>query len=71
MADGYKRVHNGRRTGVCAVPAGPRAENAFGGVAQAASDSTPILLFTGGPTGDRRGVPHSFPTVESYRPIAK
>src|SRR5882672_10202739 len=48
MADGYTRVHNARRFGVCAVQAGPGAENAFAGVAQAASDSIPILVLPGG-----------------------
>ena len=66
MADGYTRVLNGRRIGVCTVQYGPGAENAFGGVAQAASDSVPILLFAGGASRNRRGVPYSFPTVEAY-----
>ena len=34
MADGYTRVTNGRRIGVCMMQAGPGVENAFGGVAQ-------------------------------------
>lgn len=71
MADGYTRVHNARRIGVCAVQQGPGAENAFGGVAQATSDSTPVLVFTGGPVAERRGVPYSFSTVDNYRLIAK
>src|SRR5262245_35832956 len=63
MADGYTRMLDGRRTGVCAVQHGPGAENAFGGVAQAASDSVPLLLFAGGPARSRRAIPYSFPTV--------
>lgn len=47
MADGYTRVTNGRRAGVCAVQLGPGIENAFGGIAQAYSDSTPILCLPG------------------------
>src|SRR5918911_5721883 len=47
MADGYTRVSNGRRTGVCMMQAGPGTENAFGGVAQAYADSTPLLLLPG------------------------
>jgi len=35
MADGYTRVSNGRRIGVCAVQNGPGIENTFGGIAQA------------------------------------
>jgi acetolactate synthase-1/2/3 large subunit len=57
MADGYTRVHNARRFGDCAVQAGPGAENAFAGVAQAGSDGIPILVRPGGPRRDRRGVP--------------
>ena len=48
MADGYSRVSNGRRIGVCAVQHGPRAENAFAGVAQAHADGSPILFIPGG-----------------------
>ena len=71
MADGYTRVRNGRSFGVCAVQAGPGAENAFAGVAQAASDGIPILVFPGGPRRDRRGVPYAFSAADAYRPIAK
>jgi acetolactate synthase-1/2/3 large subunit len=71
MADGYTRVHNARRFGVCAVQAGPGAENAFAGVAQAGSDGIPILVLPGGPRRDRRGVPYAFSAAEQYRGVAK
>jgi len=71
MADGYTRVHDARRFGVCAVQAGPGAENAFAGVAQAASDGIPILVFPGGARRDRRGVPYVFSPADQYRGIAK
>jgi acetolactate synthase-1/2/3 large subunit len=71
MADGYTRVHDARRFGVCAVQAGPGAENAFAGIAQAASDSIPILAFPGGARRDRHGVPYAFSAAEQYRGIAK
>jgi thiamine pyrophosphate-dependent acetolactate synthase large subunit-like protein len=71
MADGYTRVHDATRFGVCAVQAGPGAENAFAGVAQAASDSIPILVLPGGPRRDRRGVPYAFSAADQYRGIAK
>jgi acetolactate synthase-1/2/3 large subunit len=45
MADGYSRAANGKKIGVVAVQDGPGVENTFGGVAQAWSDSTPILVF--------------------------
>lgn len=71
MADGYTRVHEARRFGVCAVQAGPGAENAFAGVAQAGSDSIPILVLPGGARRDRRGVPYAFSPADQYRGIAK
>jgi len=71
MADGYTRVRNGHQIGVCAVQAGPGAENAFAGVAQAASDGIPILVLPGGQRRDRRAVPYYFSAAEAYRPIAK
>lgn len=71
MADGYTRVHDARHFGVVAVQAGPGAENAFAGVAQAASDSIPILAFPGGARRDRRGVPYAFSPADQYRGIAK
>ena len=71
MADGYTRVSDARRFGVCAVQAGPGAENAFAGVAQAASDSIPILVLPGGARRDRRGVPYAFSPADQYRGIAK
>lgn len=71
MADGYTRTHGARRFGVCAVQAGPGAENAFAGVAQAFSDSTPILLLPGGARRARRGVPYAFSSSEQYRGITK
>ena len=49
MADGYTRVNNGRRIGVCAVQMGPGIENTLGGIAQAYADSTPIFCLPGGP----------------------
>ena len=71
MADGYTRVHDGRRFGVCAVQAGPGAENAYAGVVQAASDSTPILVLPGGARRSRRGVPYFFSAAEQYRGVTK
>lgn len=51
IADGYTRVSNGHRHGVCTVmgglnPAG--IENAYAGIAQAYEDSSPILCITDG-----------------------
>ena len=71
MADGYTRVSNGRRTGVCAVQAGAGVENSFAGVAQANADSVPLLFLPGHIGRDRHGSTRNFPAVPSYRPITK
>jgi thiamine pyrophosphate-dependent acetolactate synthase large subunit-like protein len=71
MADAYTRVSNGRRTGVCLVQAGPGIENAFGGVAQAYADSTPILMLPGQAARSRVGLPTIFDAVATYRNVTK
>jgi len=48
MADAYARLHSGERVGVFAMQHGPGAENAFGGVAQAYSESAPVLVLPAG-----------------------
>jgi thiamine pyrophosphate-dependent acetolactate synthase large subunit-like protein len=48
MADAYSRVSSGEKIGVFCMQHGPGAENAFGGVAQAFSESVPILVVPGG-----------------------
>lgn len=71
IADGYSRVTNGRRIGVCAVQHGPGAENAFAGVAQAYSDASPVLLLPGTFERSRLGVPPNFQAVYNYRHVTK
>ena len=71
MADGYTRTLNGRRTGVLTVQAGPGIENAFGGIAQAYADSTPILVLPGQAGTDKLGTPSNFSGMENYRGITK
>ena len=70
IADGFTRASNGQRIGVCAMQYGPGIENAFSGVAQALSDSVPILVL---PMGQprRRLVPPNFIAVQNYREITK
>jgi acetolactate synthase-1/2/3 large subunit len=48
MADAYSRVTSGDKIGVFCMQHGPGSENAFGGVAQAFSESVPILVVPGG-----------------------
>ena len=71
MADGYSRASNGRRIGVVVTQYGPGIENAFGGVAHAHAESTPILVLPGGAPRNKIGQPPDFLAVESYRNITK
>ncbi len=71
MADGYTRVTNGRKIGVCTMQYGPGTENAFGGIAQAFSDSTPILCLPGGAPETRTGVRPNFDAVLNFQHITK
>ena len=45
MADAIARVTSGRKIGMFVMQHGPGAENAYGGVAQAYSESVPILVM--------------------------
>ena len=71
MADGFSRINNGKKIGVFLMQAGPGAENAFSGVAQAYADSVPILLLPAGADRHRQGVPPTFNAARSYETIAK
>lgn len=62
MADAYSRVSSGQKIGVFAMQHGPGAENAFGGVAQAYAESSPILVL---PAGYPRRLAHYFPNFNS------
>lgn len=71
MADGFSRVTNGRRIGVCASQFGPGAENSFGGIAQVYSDSTPVLYLAAGPNQSRLGVLPTFDIMRNYEKVTK
>ena len=71
MADAYTRVTNGRGTGVFAMQAGPGAENAFAGVAQAYADSVPILLLPASAPRNRAGVHPTFSPSRTYESVVK
>ena len=62
MADAYSRVTSGDKIGVFCMQHGPGAENAFGGVAQAFSESVPILVI---PAGYQRRLAHYYPNFNS------
>src|ERR1700722_983090 len=62
MADAYSRVNSGDKIGVFCMQHGPGSENAFGGVAQAFSESSPILVI---PAGYPRHLAHYYPNFNS------
>jgi thiamine pyrophosphate-dependent acetolactate synthase large subunit-like protein len=62
MADAYSRVTSGDKIGVFCMQHGPGAENAFGGVAQAFSESVPILVV---PAGYPRQLSTYYPNFNS------
>ena len=68
MADGFS-PHFQRRPfwGFACVQSGPGSENAFGGVAQAFSDSVPILMLPGGVARRSHGIPTHFEAVPKLR----
>ena len=71
MADAYSRVTNGRRIGVCVTQWGPGTENAFGGIAQAYSDSTPILYLPAGFNQKRLDSAPTFEAVKNFQFVTK
>ena len=62
MADAVSRLSSGDDIGVFVMQHGPGAENAFGGVAQAYSESIPILVM---PAGYPRKVATYYPNFNS------
>ncbi len=71
MADGFSRTTCGRRIGVVTVQQSAGVENAFAGIAQARTDSSPILFLPGHPGRDFVGVPPTFDAVPNYHTITK
>ena len=71
MADGFSRVTNGKRLGVATIQAGPGSENAFAGVAQAFSDSVPILILPGCVSRRSMDIPTNFESVKNYAGVTK
>lgn len=71
MADATSRLSSGKKIGVFVMQHGPGSENAFGGVAQAYSESVPILVM---PAGYPRRLMNHFPNFNSvlnFRNITK
>lgn len=71
IADGFSRMSAGRAFGVTGVQYGPGAEASFGALAQAFSDSVPILLIPGGYDSNDAGMVPNFSSADAMRPVAK
>src|SRR5215469_8642713 len=71
MADAVSRVCSGQQVGVFAMQHGPGTENAFGGVAQAYGDSSPIVVLPGGYPRRLINVPPNFNAFLNYQRITK
>ena len=71
MADGVSRSTNGREIGVFTVQALAGSENAFAGVAQAHTDSTPILFLPGHPGMSYIDQPPTFDSTANYAATTK
>jgi thiamine pyrophosphate-dependent acetolactate synthase large subunit-like protein len=71
MADGFSRASLGRRIGVVTVQQNAGAENGFSGIAQAFTDSSPILFLPGHPGRDLVRTPPTFDAVPNYSATTK
>ena len=71
MADAFSRLTSGKRLGVFCMQAGPGTENAFPGVAQAFSESVPLIVIPGGSARGQSWVTPAFNAALNYRNVTK
>ena len=71
MAMGYARTNGGSPLAVCVFQGGPGIENAYGGVAQAFADSSPILILPGQAGAARQNQPSVYDSVRHYEGVTK
>lgn len=71
MADAVSRLSSGKKIGVFCMQSGPGSENAFGGVAQAYGDSSPIVVIPGGYPRAYNQVQPNFNSALNYRHVTK
>lgn len=71
MADAVSRLTSGAQTGVFCMQHGPGAENAFGGVAQAFGESSPILVLPMGYPRAIAQVQPNFSSALNFRHVTK
>ena len=71
MADAIGRLTSGAQVGVFAMQHGPGAENAFGGIAQAFGESSPVLVLPMGYARAGAQVQPNFNAALNYRHVTK
>jgi acetolactate synthase-1/2/3 large subunit len=71
IADGFARATNGDRIAPCVTQYGPGAESAFGAVAQAYGDRSPILLIPSEYSVEDQDSAPNFRSEQAYRPITR
>ena len=71
IADGFARATNGERLLPCVTQYGPGTEAAFGAVAQAYGDRSPILLVPTEYAVKEQDAGPSFRSEQAYRPITR
>lgn len=71
MADAFSRLTRGKHIGVFAMQHGPGTENAYGGVAQAYSESVPVLVLPQGYARRIAHIPDNYNATVSMRDISK
>ena len=71
MADAVSRMSSGEKIGVFCMQSGPGSENAFGGVAQAYGDSSPIVVLPGGYSRQLAQIQPNFSSALNYRHVTK
>jgi thiamine pyrophosphate-dependent acetolactate synthase large subunit-like protein len=71
MADSFSRMRSGRDIGVFTMQSGPGTENAFGGVAQAFSESVPMVVIAGGYARTQSNVFPYFSALVNYQHVTK
>jgi thiamine pyrophosphate-dependent acetolactate synthase large subunit-like protein len=71
IADGFARVTDGERLLPCVTQYGPGTESAFGAVAQAFGDRSPILLLPGEHAVDAQDSEPNFRTEQAYKHVTR
>ena len=71
MADAFSRMRSGQQIGVFTMQSGPGTENAFGAVAQAFSESVPLVVIAGGYARNQTNVFPYFSGLVNYKHITK